>query len=130
MKVPESPPSLENFLSEATQAQDMERLASIASVLVASGVKPFDSQGRYLHWERLKHLDPPAGLTAEQHWFAVQLARQKLHQDLPFSDKGGTGLSTARPAASSMTFSGLVSRPRVQWPPTPRSLTRKRGTPT
>lgn len=89
MKVPESPPSLENFLSEATQAQDMERLASIASVLVASGVKPFDSQGRYLHWERLKHLNPPAGLTAEQHWFAVQLARQKLHQDLPFSDKGG-----------------------------------------
>ena len=89
MKVPESPPSFEDFISEATEAQDMKTLATIANVFVGSGVKPFDNKGRYLHWEKLKHQEPPGELTAEQHWFAVRLARQKLHQELPFTDMTG-----------------------------------------
>jgi Fic family protein len=67
----------------------MKKLTNIFTLLMASGAKPFDNKGRYLHWEKLKHLTLPEGCTAEQHWFAVRMAREKLHQEFPFVDTTG-----------------------------------------
>lgn len=89
VKVPESPPSLEDFVSDAMQSQDRQQLANVTRLLLDSSVRPFDYEGRYLHWEKLKHLNPPEGYTAEQHWFATRIARKKLYQYLPFVDKAG-----------------------------------------
>ncbi len=89
MKVPELPPSISAFVAEALQSKDPEALANFFRLIMASGARPFDEKGRYLHWEKLKHLAPPEGYTPEQHWFAVKAARDKLQQKLPFIDKSG-----------------------------------------
>ena len=51
---------------------------------VLDGSSPTDSRGRYLHWEEVRHRKPPKGLTTEQYWLSLKLARrlQKLSPDL------------------------------------------------
>lgn len=45
--------------------------------------------GDYLHWDKLRHLEPPEGLTPEQWWLAVKLARGPLLRGLPLTDAAG-----------------------------------------
>jgi hypothetical protein len=35
-----------------------------------------EQDGRYLHWDELRRRTPPNGLSSEQWWFAVLLARE------------------------------------------------------
>jgi Fic family protein len=44
---------------------------------------------RYLHWDKLRHLDPPAGLSSEQWWLRVKFARQDEFRELPLHDPWG-----------------------------------------
>ena len=45
--------------------------------------------GAYLHWDELRHRAPPDGLTHEQWWVRVKLARQVQYKQLPLLDKHG-----------------------------------------
>ena len=45
--------------------------------------------GTYLHWDELRHRAPPDGLTHEQWWVRVKLARQVQYKQLPLLDKHG-----------------------------------------
>ena len=45
--------------------------------------------GKYRHWDILRHLEPPAGLTVEQWWLGLKLARQASYQRLPLLAKDG-----------------------------------------
>jgi Fic family protein len=45
--------------------------------------------GRYLHWDQLRHRTPPEGLTSEEWWTGVKLARGHLHKPVPLLDKDG-----------------------------------------
>ena len=45
--------------------------------------------GRYVHWDRLRHLDAPDGLSHEQWWFGVKLSRCSQHRALPLRDANG-----------------------------------------
>ncbi|HZV73599.1 MAG TPA: Fic family protein [Conexibacter sp.] len=45
----------------------------------------------YPHWDKVRHLDPPAGLTPEEWWVAIKLARTT--RMLPLRDANGTPLS-------------------------------------
>jgi hypothetical protein len=38
-------------------------------------VSPTLPDGRYLHWDQLRHRQPPAGLTIEEWWTAMRFAR-------------------------------------------------------
>ncbi|SFR86378.1 Fic family protein [Dyella sp. OK004] len=44
-------------------------------------------KGRYEHWDHLRHLSPPDGLTAEQWWLGIKMARIALQRRLPLEDK-------------------------------------------
>jgi Fic family protein len=44
---------------------------------------------RYLHWDKLQHLDPPSGLSAEQWWCQIKLARESELRRLPLRDPAG-----------------------------------------
>ncbi len=44
---------------------------------------------RYLHWDKLRHLDPPASLTSEQWWVRVKFARKDEFRELPLRDPLG-----------------------------------------
>lgn len=45
--------------------------------------------GDYLHWDELRHRTPPAGLSTEEWWAGVKLARSHLRTAVPLHDKHG-----------------------------------------
>lgn len=83
MKLPEPPPSLDLLLKQLMEQGDHARITR----LLSAPIGPTDSKGRYLPWEKLKHLKPPEGFTPEDYWFAVKSARQKIARHLPLQDK-------------------------------------------
>jgi hypothetical protein len=85
MKIPETPPSTSEILEKLIKEPNNRKLAQILS----SEIGLTDTKGRYLHWEKLKHLPPPDGLSSEEYWFAIKIARQKVSKTLPLSDKHG-----------------------------------------
>jgi len=44
-------------------------------------------QGNYLHWDELKHREPPEGFTHEAWWLGLRMVRQGSSTYLPFMDK-------------------------------------------
>ena len=49
--------------------------------------------GKYLHWDNLRHRQPPAGLTVEEWWFAIRFSRTFAREHLPLLDKTGHAFS-------------------------------------
>jgi Fic family protein len=47
------------------------------------------SLGEYLHWDKLRHLDPPDGFTHEEWWLSIKWARNPLSRPLPLTDPSG-----------------------------------------
>ena len=43
----------------------------------------------YLHWDKLRHLTPPAGLTAEEWWLGVKLQRFGQYRPVALEDNRG-----------------------------------------
>lgn len=84
MKLPLTPPDHASVL-RTLLSQDTDLLAQ----LLLAGVGPCDTKGRYLHWDQLRHLPAPDGMTPETHWFATKIARGKLFKTVPLLDKAG-----------------------------------------
>jgi len=47
----------------------------------------------YLHWDKLRRLSPPPGLTSEQWWLKVKTSRENELRKLPLTDPGGKPFS-------------------------------------
>ncbi|MBN1908350.1 MAG: Fic family protein [Pirellulales bacterium] len=45
--------------------------------------------GKYLHWDKLRHHDPPPGISHQEWWFALKLSRQSLAREIPLTDHYG-----------------------------------------
>lgn len=58
------------------------------SRIVARRIEPAP-RGRYRHWQKLRLLTPPDGLTVEHWWLGVKLARAPLLKELPLLDAEG-----------------------------------------
>ena len=43
----------------------------------------------YLHWDKLRHLTPPNGLTSEEWWALIKLSRQPVWRPISLSDPDG-----------------------------------------
>lgn len=48
-----------------------------------------DVDGVYEHWDHLRHLTPPQGLTSEAWWAGLKIARNALARPLPLLDRNG-----------------------------------------
>lgn len=46
-------------------------------------------KGKYRHWDQLRHLEPPEGLTHEEWWLGVKLARASIAHKVPLADTAG-----------------------------------------
>ncbi len=84
MKIPMSPPNLEALLLSIVETSGSERLAKLFRH--PAGPAP---NGRYLHWDELRHRQPPPDLGMEEWWFSVKTARRLLYKKVPFQDKAG-----------------------------------------
>jgi Fic family protein len=54
----------------------------------------------YLHWDRIRHLNPPFELSREEWWLAVKLSRRQLLRELPLRDPDGRPFTYATPDSS------------------------------
>jgi Fic family protein len=55
------------------------------------------ASSRYLPWDELRHRPPPEGLTSEEWWFTVKLARAGMQRRVPLVDTEGKQFSYALP---------------------------------
>jgi Fic family protein len=86
-KVPVPPRPLHELL-----AQESDNLVN----LFKASVSPAPA-GKYIHWDNLRHRDPPDGLTHEQWWIAIKIARSSTEQQLPLKDKQGRRFTFTMP---------------------------------
>ena len=81
MKLPVAPPAWPELFNRYG-----EQVGAILSNQLGAEVR-----GKYEHWDHLRHLTPPAGLSAEQWWLGIKFARQALGRLLPpLRDKDGS----------------------------------------
>jgi Fic family protein len=78
MKIPEKAPDYNKIITKMIDENKTEALLS--------GL-PTDDKGRYLHWEKLKHITPPEGLTSEEWWASVKISRQRISKSFNLLDK-------------------------------------------
>jgi Fic family protein len=65
-------------------AANQERITDI----LQAGITP-TPRGKYYHWDKLRHLKPPEGLTSEEWWASVKIARRQLRRLLPLTTADG-----------------------------------------
>lgn len=80
MKQPLAPKPLPELLAEhRKELSDILRRGDIGPTV----------KGRYEHWDRLRRLDAPGGLSHEQWWLGIKLSRNSQYRRLPLQDAGG-----------------------------------------
>jgi len=82
MKIPQEPPEYDELFEKILESTDSKGVANIFRL----GIKP-DDNGKYYHWDKLRHLKPPHDLTTEEWWFAIKSARHVLYRPIPHADK-------------------------------------------
>lgn len=88
MRLPEPPPEFSVPPADADPVRFAALLGQIDPLPL----------GRYLHWDELRRRPVPAGLSHEDWWAAVSIARRPLLQTLPLLDKLGRPFVFATPA--------------------------------
>src|SRR5688500_11750575 len=82
MRLPAKPPKIADLLEGPGAAERLRR------VLDAGELKP-TKDGKYLHWDKLLHLDPPDGLSVEDLWMGMKMARLPMYRTIPLVDTQG-----------------------------------------
>lgn len=85
MKPLPSPPTFDEAIASAR-----DRLPEI----LQAGITP-TPRGKYYHWDKLRHLKPPKGLTSEEWWASVKIARRQLRRALPLTTATGVPFTFA-----------------------------------
>ena len=84
MKMPPPAPTLQDLFDE-------DRVGRISD-LFASNIGKLP-ENKYLHWSKLRHLNPPEGFSSDEWWIAVKMARRSVRHVLPLEDKAGRPFS-------------------------------------
>ncbi|MBV1858570.1 MAG: Fic family protein [Nannocystaceae bacterium] len=99
MKIPARPPAFRECFA-ALAASELADFAGFSSV---------DDRGRYLHWDELRHREPPAGLSHEAWWGAFKLARNSASKPLGLQDPAGRAFSYSLPDQVLRSLHGIDS---------------------
>ncbi len=78
MRIPLRPRATEELIASVSK----EKLPAILR-------SPPVLKGQYVHWDKLRHLEPPTGLTHDEWWLGIKLARSQLLKPVPLRDKLG-----------------------------------------
>jgi Fic family protein len=82
MKMPRRPPDLRD--KQSTYLSSAEKFDRIR----IEGNKTED-EGKYRHWDIVRHLTPPEGLTLEEWWFGIKMRRLSGMRAIPLRDRAG-----------------------------------------
>lgn len=74
-------------------AKDPNRLLEVMSA------PPPETSDPYVHWDKLRQLDPPNGFTREEWWFSIKWARRPALRPLPLTDASGGRFAYSQPDA-------------------------------
>ena len=91
MKVPQKPPQIDDLLTELTKDEPGKIVELVGSDLDRQ------PEGKYVHWDELRHLPPPKGFTQRQWWLAIKISRRTAHHRLPFADSKQMGFGYSIP---------------------------------
>jgi len=75
----------------------LQKLGGDAAVRVLTAVGVSRDLDRYVHWDKLRHLEPPSGLNSEEWWFALTAARASEKRLLPLTDATGSPFTYGLP---------------------------------
>jgi len=81
IRKPQNPPSMKNLLDEFSEPSKFAKILQT----VPSGYMT----RHYLHWDKLRHLQPPKGLSTKEWWFALKMQRFGQLRQLPLLDTKG-----------------------------------------
>ena len=73
MRLPQIPPKLRDLIAEV---KPPERLAELFSKIRVANPQS-NLYPKYLHWDKLRHLSPPSGITHREWWLLVKLSRME-----------------------------------------------------
>lgn len=79
MKIPIPPPNTDPLAA----VEDRKKLILMLRI-------PPLVRGKYEHWDKVRHLTPPEGLTSEEWWLGIRLARDRLLKPTKLTDKHGS----------------------------------------
>jgi Fic family protein len=86
---PETPPNFEQLFETVTR--DPERFKELVTHYPRTG------GDRYLPWDEFKRRPTPDGISHQELWFVVKLARQSMQRRLPLADTDGHNFTYALP---------------------------------
>lgn len=84
------PPSIQELLNKVGH-DDLLRILQTPGI-----AGPPDG---YLHWDKLRHLQPPEGLSHEEWWLATKFSRLGVQRPLPLADAEGQPFTYSTPDA-------------------------------
>jgi len=100
MKIPRKPPSLVDILNlqpaNAKGATDKDKAVDVLTsqidrlTVIYQARIGAEQNGTYRHWDILRHLPPPEGLTVEEWWAGIKMARQPSFKKLPLRATDGS----------------------------------------
>jgi Fic family protein len=90
MRIPTKPPALFPLLGKALEKykdtpSEFARITSLGPTV----------DGRYRHWDKLRHIPPPDGYSHEEWWVGLKMARQALLRPFGLSDGSGKAFQYA-----------------------------------
>ena len=92
MKIPVRPPTLEELLKSLAKPEHAPRIGAILTRQCGP------AQGdKYYHWDKLRRLPPPGGMTSEEWWTAIKVSRAQAKRWIPLRDKTGKAFSYCTP---------------------------------
>lgn len=81
----ETPPDTEVLLADLVESGP----EALIRVLTHPEASKVTARGEYRHWDTIRHLEPPDGLTSEHWWLAIKMTRRRLLKQLPLEDSSG-----------------------------------------
>lgn len=112
MRIPKTPPDISDLLK--TVGTDQKKLLEVMQSVSS------DTGGKYLHWDKLLYRKPPIGLTHEEWWLGLKMARLAAANLLPMmSDKTENAFSynLTEPIPERLHEIDLRAGDRIEMPP-------------
>lgn len=93
VRLPAAPPDVDSLLSLLSGDLHLQRVLD----LVGCSGRRVTHEGRYLHWDELRHRQPPNGLSHEDWWAGLKFFRRSIYRPFPLRTVRGGAFVVAIP---------------------------------